>query len=75
MAMNVPGIPGQIPTQVLVAPKIETKEYIAASVSYDNNNAPAATPLSRAHQSALLTEMLSGPSAVLRGIGKHSRES
>ncbi len=62
------GAPTPAPTnRTMATPQIE--EFIASSVTFDNNNVPRETPLFGAQQSALLLEALTAAEKMQRDIG------
>jgi hypothetical protein len=60
IAMGVAGV--AMPTQ-------ETQEFIAAGLTFDNNNKPVNVPLTREQQSSLLSEGLRASEEMQRTIG------
>jgi hypothetical protein len=65
MAIVATGVP--VPA-TNIPPQVETKEFIAASVNFDNNNVPAG-PLNSSQQSQLLLEGLANVETGQRNIG------
>jgi hypothetical protein len=69
-AILAPAIGVFVPTNGGMQPQIQhTKEFIAASIAIDSNNAPSATALASDQQSALLLEGLAETVEMLREVG------